>query len=457
MKALFVGDNRYGPNWGGRGASIALYQLIEQEFEVSAVVPGTLFPLGGHGLGYVNTLTPPRYAWLLHHMLSGRKKRRLFDWYVRTEELLGARDFIRPDPPESVEHILRYKDRYPVLQQIYTQAADADVVVVNGEGDMVFTTPPRREALFLLAMAELGFRLKKRVFFVNAMLSDCPVTGRNHHTVAAARRVLSQCDTVTLRDFESLEYAKETMPEIEPSFVPDSLFAWFSFYQHGCAPPPNGDFVIPFPEEHRYLRKLDFSRPYICVGGGGLAAASPQDAVRSYTRLVQRIRGLGLPVYLTKNCGRDAFLDEVAERTGVGVVPATTSILMAGAILANARVFISGRYHPSILASLGGTPCIFLATTAHKMGSLPRLLGYPDTSAFSACPSDAEIDDIVARAQWSVASAEPLRHRIRSAAATRCDEARQLPILLRRTIDARFRSKRSADHITSAQLPVRAP
>ena len=51
-------------------------------------------------------------------------------------------------------------------------------------------------------------------------------------------------------------------------------------------------------------------------------------------------------------------------------------LIVGGAVLAHARLFISGRYHPSILASLGGTPCIFLATHAHKMGSLSRLLKY---------------------------------------------------------------------------------
>ena len=82
---------------------------------------------------------------------------------------------------------------------------------------------------------------------------------------------------------------------------------------------------------------------------------------------------------------------------------------MCGSVLAHARLFISGRYHPSIFASLGGTPCIFLASHAHKMGSLSRVLEYDDHRQFNAFPDDSEIAEIVSTARQYLDQGETLR------------------------------------------------
>jgi polysaccharide pyruvyl transferase WcaK-like protein len=141
---------------------------------------------------------------------------------------------------------------------------------------------------------------------------------------------------------------------------------------------------------------------------------------------------LGYRVYLTENDLPDSFLRRVAKEKNVGIVPADGSIVNCGAVLANALLFISGRYHPSIFASLGGTPCIFLATHAHKMGSLSRVLDYEVHRQFNALPDDSEITEIVSLARQYLAQGETLRARIRQVAKLRSDEVNQLPALLKR-------------------------
>ena len=103
--------------------------------------------------------------------------------------------------------------------------------------------------------------------------------------------------------------------------------------------------------------------------------------------------------------------------------------------LANARLFISGRYHPSIFASLGGTPCIFLASHAHKMGSLSRVLDYDVHRQFSAFPDDSEISEIVSTARQYLDQGESLRAQISHVAKLRSNEAAQLPALLKRHLN----------------------
>ena len=170
---------------------------------------------------------------------------------------------------------------------------------------------------------------------MNSMISDCPLTGRNNTTLAAAKRLFPKCCAVSLRDPESLEYVQKEMPGANSSLIPDSLFAWFSLYQNDSSYlPVNGDFLLPHPEKDEYWGKLDFSEPYICIGGGALVSSQPDRSVQCYGRLVDAIRQLGYRVYLTENDLPDSFLQRVAKEQNVGIVPADAPILMCGAVLA---------------------------------------------------------------------------------------------------------------------------
>lgn len=431
MKVFFVGDNRTSVNWG-RGASIALTQLLADSFEMSGSITGDYFNLSTAEVGYVGTLLPPRYYSVFRYLLVNHWRRKIA-WYLKLERFIGAHDFIAEDPKVSIDDLQLHKHRYPALERIYKEAAEADLIVLDGDGDIIFSTPPRRQTLFLLAMIELGIRLNKPVFLVNSMISDCPLTGRNKTTLAVTRRLLALCKAVVLRDPDSLEYTQKEMPEANSSFIPDSLFAWFSRYSSDSSYPPfDGDFLLPHPAIAEYWGKLDFSQPYICIGGGALAASEPDKAVRCYGELVDAISELGYRVCLTENDGPDSFLQRVALEKGVGIIPANAPILQCGSVLAHARLFISGRYHPSIFASLGGTPCVFLASHAHKMGSLSRVLKYDAQEEFGAFPGDSEIAEIVSLARNYLKQGESLRVRIREVAKLRCDEATRLPNLLMR-------------------------
>ena len=426
MKVVLVGDNRMSPNWG-RGADLALYQMLSERFEIIGTIPGSYFLLHCAGFGYIRTFTPARYNRILLDMICHREKKKIFNWYASLEELFGAKDFIAEDPQESVDNLIRYKHRYPQLAALYNLVSDADLVIVNGNGDMVLTTPPRREALFLLAMSHLGTILGKRVAFINSMLSDCPETGRNQRTLEATRRVLSACQAVSLRDPSSMAYAAKEMPDVKCGYIPDSLFSWYPLFENPeLNLPANGDFSLPFPERSQDFGKLDFSKPYVCIGGSGLAAKCGENLVQYFTQLVIRYKELGYVVYLTVNDGPDSFLEKVADLTGVGIIHKGTSILLAGAILANARLFISGRYHPSIFASLGGTPCIFLDSQAHKMTSLQQVMEYGQQRQFPLFFSRQDLEEITSLSMEYIRQGESLRSNIRSVASRRCFEARNI-------------------------------
>jgi polysaccharide pyruvyl transferase WcaK-like protein len=435
VKAFFVGDNRESANWG-RGASIALGQLLSASFEITGRVAGEMFELSKAEAGIVGTFTPPKYYRQFRRALC-RRGRRPFSWYIKIEELFGAKDFIDEDPSVSVDNLLAHKQRHPTLAQIYDEAAAANLLVIDGDGDIIFSTPPRRQTLFLLAMIELGVRLKKKVFLVNSMISDCPSSGRNETTLAAAKRLFPLCQAVALRDPESLEYVQKEISQANSCLIPDSMFSWFSLYENGGSEPlSNGDFLLPRSEKPEHLGKLDFSEPYICIGGGASAGSQPERAAQTYARLIDEVSKLGYRVCLTENDSPDSFLRKLAREKNLGIVPANAPIQMCGAVLANARLFISGRYHPSILASLGGTPCIFLATHAHKMGSLSRMLEYQINRQFNTFPDDSEIAQIVSLAKNYLDQGDALRAKIKQVAKVRGDEAIRLPFFIKQQMNA---------------------
>ena len=433
-KIFFVGDNRNTVNWG-RGASIALEELLLTQFEIIGRVTCDFFNLDEAEAGYVGTLMPPRYYRHFRYLLS-REWRRPVGLYLQLERLFGAKDFITENPAASVDNLMAYKQKYPVLQRIYDQANAADAIVLDGDGDIVLSTPPRRVALFLLAMIELGLRLGKPVFVVNSMISDCPMTGRNEATLNTARQLFSRCRAISMRDPESLEYLRKEVPEAKSTLMPDSLFAWFPRYNvEGSAPPSDGDFLLPYPESRESWGKLDFSKPYICIGGGAMACHEPARAVECYGHLVDELKKLGYAVYLTENDSPDSFLRQVAREKGIGLVPANAPILMGGAVLAHARLFISGRYHPTIFATLGGTPCIFLASHAHKMASLAQFLEYEAPRQFGAFPDDREVRQIGELAQSYLERGESLRAKLRGVAHRYCEEVTALPSFLQQHLN----------------------
>lgn len=103
MKVFFVGDNRTTVNWG-RGASIALGQLLSSSFEITGRVTGDFFDLSTTEGAFVGGFMPPRCYGLFRYLLL-RKWRRPFAWYIKLEELLGAKDFIAEDPTVSIDNL----------------------------------------------------------------------------------------------------------------------------------------------------------------------------------------------------------------------------------------------------------------------------------------------------------------------------------------------------------------
>lgn len=398
---LYIADNRNRENFGCRATSIALYQLLDEKFDIVGTISGK-YTLG-EGL-YFKPLPKAIYK-----LIGNSKKRqsRVKLWNVGTRILFTDKirlkwfSWVGYDMEKNVNNLLKILPANPELEELNLLNYDFDIMVINGEGTMIMTEPPRIDTLIYLMYCWWGKKLGKKVYFVNAMFSDCPVTGRNKRTVELSDTILKECDLIAVRDKFSLRYIEEYMPNCKAAMYPDALFSWKK-YANNKEILENGRYCLPYGcETNEMFDKLDFTQAYICVSGSSLSVKNQESAKQAYEELVSALKEkVDVNVYLLEACSGDRFLREVGEKTNTPCITSAVPILAAAKILQQARVYISGRYHPAILSSLGGTPCVFFGSNSHKTSSLQEVLEYESIEEYSANPKGDEISTIIKKVEY---------------------------------------------------------
>jgi hypothetical protein len=411
MKLLYVGDNRNRLNWGCRATSIALRQLLDSKFYVGKVIYGNHVAFSPEA----GLQTKTKWDKFFRKVSSAIFKTNIIS------------DYITNSPCDNLDNLLKYKDKDENVSFIINSVIECDSIVVNAEGSFIFTAPARRDTLFFLLIADLAKYFNKEIYFVNGMVSNPPTNNFNLEVFEYTIAKFSECNFIATRDKESLRKLTSTRANINCQYIPDALFTWLHYFDGlEKISISNGDFLIPFPEKEEYFGQVDLSKPYICVGGSSLAANDPKQAIPRYIELVNSLKNLGINIVLVQGCTGDSFLHEVSTHTMLPIVPVDTPILLAATVLANAKLFVSGRYHPSIMASLGGTPCIFLGSNSHKNTALQEILEYEPVEEFSAYPSSEECNKILKKAKVILEEAEGKRTKIKVVVSKLSQEARKV-------------------------------
>jgi polysaccharide pyruvyl transferase WcaK-like protein len=280
-------------------------------------------------------------------------------------------DVVMAPPAEVARAFVDLADRDEEIARVVGQVETARVVIVNGEGDLILTKPPRRKLVFLLAVMELAHHVGTPCVYVNAMVSDPPDHDRSPDVTDWARAALERCRLVALRDEWSVGLARDLRFHADVRWVPDALFTW-----HGVTPLELKDDALTrqgWPREGGPA--LDLDDPYVCVSGSSAYSptglAPPVDA---YCQLVDQLQREGVRVVLVEGAEADEFLRVVADRCDAPLVPWATNIHVSATILGRSQVFVSGRHHPTILAALGGSYPVMIGSNSHKNVSLQQVL-----------------------------------------------------------------------------------
>jgi polysaccharide pyruvyl transferase WcaK-like protein len=309
---------------------------------------------------------------------------------------------LKDTPRQSADHILSHRGSHEFLNSLVARIEAVDMVIINGEGDMIFTSPPRRTMLFLLALVALSLKLGKKVFFVNTIASPSPDGSIDMVTVKQTADLLKDCAAVAVRDPRSLEFIGEHMPEVKAEYVPDALFLWrFNYFDKIDHDAGAASFLLPYIERTPVIDLPEIEKPYVVIAGSSRISASRGAAIDAYVGLIAGIQEAGFGVIACQPGPGDEFLKQAASKRKCSYISANIPIMAGAALLAGARVFVSGRYHPSILASNGGTPCVFFGSNSHKTSSLQQVLGYDDVREFNSPPRPAEIQEILGRVNAS--------------------------------------------------------
>lgn len=434
MKVVYVSDNRARGNYGCRATSTALSQLTRRDNEIVGVVSGA-YSNWNMGPVFYNPILPRSVYSVLAkskcwpNLREGLHLIQKMVHHPFGSFALSNIDLLSINLDDGIERIEKAIDANDHVADYDLRRYDFDAMVVNGEGSFIFATPAWRESILLLTMMHWAQRLGKKVYFVNAMLSDDPYSPRNQEIVDLTAKVLSRCELVAVREEESLAYAYDVLGLTDVALFPDALFTWVDLIndEHRVL---DGKYYMGHSTEcDAYYDVLDFSGPYICVSGSSSPEISqnPDRAVERYADLVNAVKKrFGMPVYLVKVCEGDEFLEAVGRETRTPVIALDTPIVAAGKILAGAAVYISGRYHPAILASLGGTPCVFMSSNSHKTRSLQTLLSYPSNIEHPVLPESADIDAMLNDAQTLINGGEETRALIKERVDVLAKKARAL-------------------------------
>ena len=422
-RVLLVSDNRDNANWGSRATTMALLELLE-----AAGLPPSERVLDEEVRSRVALADGPVVERLLRRPELARLASAGLARGGRTRlalgRVFGLREAVSDDPVQTVRR-WRCSGREP-LASMLARVESADLLIINGEGSMIFTTPSRLEQRFHLAVMQLAYEAGVPFAYVNALVADPANGARNAATIVATSRLLPKAHLVTTRDPWSQAYLREAAPEVDSVYMPDALFAWQGRVGRGKEALARPEYLMPFHQRPEQLGVWDFQRPYVCVGGSSEAAKDPERALVSYRRLLTALPALGYPVVVTVSSTGDEFLEGLAYELGLPLVPARTNVMVAAEILANAELVVTGRYHPAILAGLGGVPCVLLRADSHKTASVQQMLGYPEIRVFPEQPTDADVESILQQARGVLAERRRWQAAIETATALRAAEAGRL-------------------------------
>lgn len=425
MRLTIVADNSTSPNWGCRATSFALRELLSTRHEIVGAVDRDLIraPFTSDA-----RIPPSIHAEIVTKLRRPRLRRLpgIGKLAFRGIDLLGEVHAATHAVTADADLLWAMRGSSPKAQALIAQIEPCDAIVVNGEGEMIFSTPARESLLQTLAICALARRMGKRLFWLNGMISAAPDSQVNAETVEVARGELAGA-VIAVRDPLSLETAQHLLPGMVEAWFPDALFTWSHLFAPQAPLAYDASRLIAWFDRTGTARPACTDRPYIVLSGSSQSARDQARAADCYTALARALGALGMPVLLVETCVGDVFLRRVARRTGLPCMAVDTPMMAGAAVLANARAFVSGRWHPGILAALGGTPGVFMGSNSHKTAALQHMLSYPDPVEYPPFPDAAAITAIVEDTRRVIAGGPALRMRIAKRAG---QLAAQVPPLL---------------------------
>lgn len=422
MKIFFVSDNRDHPNWGCRATSEALENLMRS-------IPG-LDPEFKHvGVDDIHIVQPcsgviksrkilnllAKISFMRKNPYHKLPKRMIANFIYFVLYPLFQRPFFCsdsiPNSESELEFFLQVFKNGGVLEKERDMVVWSDVVIANGEGAFYRNERKGKYILFLLYLAKVIY--KKPVMLVNHMFDV-----KSEELLSLCQKIYPLLDKVVFRDHTSLQIFQKSVPGVAAEVAGDAAFS------HAPTGKDFSRYLLQNPKimdtyyGHANSWPVNFKRPFVIIGGSSIIFkpffVKGYNAVEEFTHFVKAFQKENINVVIAMVCPGDKFLKEVAQMTGAPFVSVETSTQLAVDFFSEASCFISGRYHPMILASVSGTPTIAFDSNSHKTRSLHELLGLIDQPYFELKNLRADTPAIIKHVRSIIDHEQAIRAKILS-------------------------------------------
>lgn len=393
---LFIGDLRSAYNYGAIGTTETLIKLIENEhynIDIRYIDFRSLYfptPVEGHkpflkeksSFQKIKAKIPNNIKKILRKLIPAKKQT----------------DFV-PYKYSQYENYFQEMEAGKRLQFEKRMLEWADIIYINGEGNIVNGTDRfgkyRMGARYILFMAWLGkVKYKKNTLIVNHTVDP-----NNYNAFEMITHIYPLLDNVYVRETLSIPVLQKHNVQ-NGIFVPDALWA----YQ----PVKNWE-----PSE-KLKKEIDFSQPYICIGdSSGIKNAYNQvkwNVPQVIGKIIDELRKITPQIiFVDGYSGGNEDINQIIRKKHVGHVNLNNcSYHDLYHVLKGAQLFISGRWHASILSTLANTPILLWGSDSHKTKSLYTLLDYK-YRFFEVSTLPVNIEELIDTAQQIINDSQEIK------------------------------------------------
>lgn len=385
-KILLIGDSRDCPNYGAIGTTeMLLKEMRELNYEIKTISWRSLnsaTPVDGWKQTASESIANFKYG--LHpETIKERLQERFADTFLMDEYHLVKKRIKKVRGRNNGFDIhkyhvpYRYEDYEDFSQKVIAglclqyekQMLEwADIVVINGEGSIVKGTDKNGYyhlgGLYVLFLAYLS----KKVFKKETYMINHTVDPQNRDIFYMISKVYPLLDGVYVREPLSLRTLKEYCDYDKAVYVPDALFSFEA--DDAWHPTSYIDSII------------DFSKPYICIGdSSGFYTDTNNlfDVEKMYDELIPKLKKICPQVIFIVGFGK--YYSPVMKAIRNNNIPFlcihNSSYVDLFHVLKGAEIFISGRWHTSILALKAKTPILLFGSDSHKTEALYKMINYP--------------------------------------------------------------------------------
>lgn len=392
-KILFVGDLRTVNNYGAVATTEALLKLLSAEAfdtEFKYIEFRSLYsPTPVNGFPKEKPTANSIYRRVVKSMIPAFVLKKIRQVLIRKNALLDAtKDFV----PYKYSQFESYYERMKSGQSLQYEKnlLDwADIVYINGEGNIVNGTDSygkyRMGARYILFLAWLS----KVKYNKPTLILNHTVDPRNYNAFEIISAVYPLLDQVLVRETLSLPVLREHGVN-NARFVPDALFSYKP--------------AVEWEPSEELKKQIDFSHPFICIGdSSGVKNAYSHvswNVIDVFTEIIHELKNIAPQIiFIDGYNGNNEDINEVIRKNNIGYVNFQNcnyhDLLH---VLQRSMLFISGRWHASILCTLANTPILLWGADSHKTRSLYTLLDY-NYRFFEVASLPANIPELIDEAR----------------------------------------------------------